>query len=236
MKEKTCYPHPFSMAYWKDAAAECRNIRSLTYAALLCALAIVIEKFSIPIAPSVYISMSFLVISLCSMLTGPVLAVFCGIVVDLIGAINSPYSFFLGYTLTAVLTAVLYALFLYRAKISVTRVLLSKLAVNLLVNTLIGSLWRIMYYGGMSYGAYALLTGIKNLVLLPLEVFLICVLFRALQKPLLQLHALPAEVRVTYRKQDFVLLAVFAVGGAVLLLIFSQYYGAVKAAVQSLFS
>lgn len=231
----TLYPHPFSLSYWKDAASECKSIRSLTFAALLCALAIVIEKFNIPITPTVYVSMSFLVIALCSLLTGPVLAIFCGIVVDLVGAIGSPYSFFAGYTLTAVLTAVIYALFLYRTKITFARVAVSKLLVNLLVNTLLGSLWRIMFYGGMSYQYYVMLTGIKNLVLLPLEVFLLCAFFRALHKPLVHLGIMSASTEIRYKKRDIVLLCIGASVGIVLLILYIMFYDELKAFLQSAF-
>lgn len=229
------YPHPFSLSYWKDAASECKSIRSLTFAALLCALAIVIEKFNIPITPTVYVSMSFLVISLCSLLTGPVLAIFCGIVVDLVGAIGSPYSFFAGYTLTAVLTAVIYALFLYRTKITFARVAVSKLLVNLLVNTLLGSLWRIMFYGGMSYQYYVMLTGIKNLVLLPLEVFLLCAFFRALHKPLVHLRVLSASAEIRYKKKDIVTICIGAAVGVALLILYVVFYDELKAFLQSAF-
>lgn len=231
----TLYPHPFSVSYLKDAASECKNIRSLTFAALLCALAIVIEKFNIPISPSVYISMSFLVISLCSMLTGPVLAIFCGIVVDLIGAVGSPYSFFAGYTLTAVLTAVIYALFLYRSQITFFRVAFAKLLINLAVNTLLGSVWRIMFYGGMSYQYYVMLTGIKNLILLPLEVFLICAFFRALYRPLVQLRVLSPAAEIRYSRKDIVVLCIGTAVGIALLVLYVMFYDELKALLQSAF-
>ncbi len=229
------YAAPCSSAYWKDAASECRSIRSLSFAALLCALAIVIEKFNIPITPTIQVSMSFLVISLCSMLTGPVLAIFCGLTVDLVGAINSGYSFFAGYTLTAVLTAVIYALFLYRAQITFARIAVSKLCVNLFVNTLLGSVWRVMLSGGMSYPYYVMLAGIKNLVLFPLEVFLICAFFRALYKPLVQLRILSASAEIKYRRRDMLTLCIGAAVGVVLLVLYVMFYDELKAFLQSSF-
>ena len=234
-KVLSVYKHPFSLSYWKDAALECKSIRSLAFAAFLCALAIVIEKFNIPLSPTVQVSMSFLVISLCSMLTGPVMAIFCGLAVDLIGAVNSGYPFFAGYTLTAVLTALIYALFLYRAKITFRRVALSKLAVNLLVNTLLGSVWRVALSGGMSYQYYVMLAGIKNLVLFPLEVFLICAFFRALYKPLLHLRIVSSASEIRYKRSDIVVLCVAAALGAVLLVLFVLFYNELKAFLQSIF-
>lgn len=231
-----CYPHPFSATYWKTAAQEFTNLRSLTFAALLCAAAIVIEIFQIPIAPpSLYISLSFLVISLCSMLTGPLLAIPCGLIVDIVGAMISGVSFFPGYTLTAVLTAIVYALFLYRARLSFARVALSKLCINLFINTLLGSLWRVIISGGFSYSYYVALSGIKNMILLPLEVFLICTLFRALQKPLQQSGIATPEMEIQYRRRNLVLLSLFALIGAILLFLFATHYSDLKAFLQRTF-
>lgn len=232
------YPHPFSLAYWRDAAAECTRMRSLAVAALLCALAIVIEKFNIPLgSKDLQLSMSFLVISLCSMLTGPVLAIPCGLVVDLIGIIGSPYAPHFGYTLTAVLTALVYALFLYRAKPSFLRVLLAKGLVNVFINTLLGSVWRIWpaNWYGFPYGYWVVCSGIKNLCFLPLEVFLICMLFRALHSPLRQMDFLMPETKTDYRKKQFVILAVLALVGAALVIPFAIWYNQIDAFVKSLF-
>lgn len=229
------YPHPFSRAYWRNAALECTNLRSLTIAALLCALAIVIEKFNIPLGnPSLQVSLAFPVIALCSMLTGPLLAIACGILVDLIGIIGSGYPFFAGYTLTAVLTAVVFALFLYRARPSFTRILLARGIINLFINTLLGSVWRTALYHG-PYKVYALLAGVKNLALLPLEVFLLCIFLQALQTPLRQMNFLPPESETVYRKQSFILLAVLALVGAALLVPFAIWYDRINAFIKGLF-
>lgn len=230
------FPHPFSAAYWKQAAEDCKKLRSLVIAALLCALAIVIEKFQIPLGtPSLQVSMSFLVIALCSMLTGPLLAIACGVLVDLIGAIGSGYPFFAGYTLTAVLTAVIFALFLYRARPTFGRVLLARGVINLFVNTLLGSLWRLVMYHGMPYAGYVTLSGVKNLVFLPLEVFLLCIFFRAMYTPLRQLGFLSEEAEVTYRKRDFILLAVSAFIGIALIVPFAIWYSVIRIILEGLF-
>lgn len=229
------YATPFSPAYWREAVKDCKDLRKLILAALLCALAIVIEKFQVPLgSPSLQVSLSFPVIALCSMLTGPVLAIPCGILVDLIGAIGSGYPFFAGYTLTAVLTAVIFALFLYRTRPSFLRILLARGCINLFVNTLLGSVWRVALYHG-PYKVYVLTSGVKNLVFLPLEVFLLCIFFRALHTPLRQLGFQTPETEITYRTRDFILLAVFALVGAALLIPFAVWYDEIQAFLKGLF-
>lgn len=231
----TLFPHPFSRAYWREAVKDCTRLRSLTVAALLCALAIVIEKFNIPLGnPSLQISLSFPVIALCSMLTGPLLAIACGILVDLIGIIGSGYPFFAGYTLTAVLTAVVFALFLYRARPSFTRILLARGIIDLFINVLLGSVWRTALYHG-PYKVYALLAGVKNLALLPLEVFLLCIFLQAMYVPLRQMNFLPTGAETAYPKRNFVILAVLALIGAALLVPFAIWYDQINAFIKGLF-
>ena len=43
-KSKQLYPHPFSMAYWRDAASELKDTRMLVFAALMIALRVAMEK------------------------------------------------------------------------------------------------------------------------------------------------------------------------------------------------
>lgn len=50
-KIKTLYPHPFSKAYWKDAAGELKDTRVLVFAALMIALRVAMKLVAIPLAP-----------------------------------------------------------------------------------------------------------------------------------------------------------------------------------------
>ncbi|MGN1048189.1 MAG: folate family ECF transporter S component [Eubacteriales bacterium] len=163
-------------AYLRAAAGEFSNTRSLAAAALLCAMCIIIEKFDIPIIYGVLnISFTYVAVSLCSLLTGPLVAIPCGIITDLVGIVGTGYTCFFGYTLSAVAGAVIYALFLYRKPLTFERILLSRLTVDVLVNVFLGSVWRVMMAKG-PYMFYVTVAGIKNLLMLPFEV-LIMVLF-----------------------------------------------------------
>ena len=48
----TLYPHPFSKAYWKDAASEMKSLKMLVVTALMVALRIVLKPLAIPWVPS----------------------------------------------------------------------------------------------------------------------------------------------------------------------------------------
>ena len=49
------YPHPFSKAYWRDAANEMKSTKMLVVTALMVALRIVLKPFAIYIAPQLAI-------------------------------------------------------------------------------------------------------------------------------------------------------------------------------------
>lgn len=232
-------PHPFSRAYWRQAAAELTRLRSLVTAALLCALAIALERIYIPVlSNNLRVMFSFPVVALCSMITGPVMAIPCALLVDLVGIMLSPDPFFPGYTLTAVLTALVYAFFLYRAKPSFTRVLLAKGIINGFCNVLLGSVWNVLlrYDGNFGmFGYLAALSGAKNLLLLPLEVFIICALLRALRHPLRQMGVLPDGVSLSYTKTQFAILAAVCVLSVALIVPFVYWYDSITAFLKGLF-
>lgn len=219
------YSHPFSGAYWKSAAKEFSSLRHICYAALLCAMAIILEWFQIPLSETLYISVSFVAVSICSMITGPLMAIPCGIIVDLVGyAIHPTGPFFPGYTLTAVLSAFVYALFLYRARASFARVAGAKGLVNLVINTFIGSIWRVVLYGSSPFLYYICSAGVKNILLFPLEVSLLCWLLGLLWRPLVQLGAVPDGPSVLLDRKRVVFLVLLTVLGAACLVLFVVFY------------
>ena len=77
-KSNTLYSHPFSKAYWRDAAAELKDTHMLVFAALMIALRLVMKQVSIPITPVLRINTAFFVNALGAMVFGPVMAAICG--------------------------------------------------------------------------------------------------------------------------------------------------------------
>ena len=175
---------PFSPAYWRCAARELRQLRTLTLAALFVGLRIVISSFYIPVGENLYIYFNFFVTGLGSLIYGPLVGFGAGFVSDILSFIVHPIGgFFPGYTLTEMLSGMTYGLFLYRARISVVRVALCKLTVNLLINVALGSVWSAILYG-KGYYYYLAKSVVKNLLLWPLEVILL-VAFLQLMLPVL---------------------------------------------------
>ena len=95
--------------------------------------------------------------------------------------------FFLGYTLSAMITGFIYGVFFYKKKITFTNCLLARFFVNIFINVVLGSIWWKIVYGldVEAMKVYVLLTSLpKNtLYLLPQSILLFIVL-KALAKPL----------------------------------------------------
>lgn len=189
---------PLSKGYWRAAAQEWKSVKILALAALLIALRVVISKFFIPlpIAGSTQrIYFTFFINALGSYLYGPLMALAAGGVADLVSFVIAPTGgFFFGYTLTAMAGSLIYALFFYRARITVVRIVLCKLVVNLLVNVGMNGLWDSMLMG-KGYLALMAVRIPKNLITLPLEILLLVLFFNLMLPIVEQMGLAPAQPR-----------------------------------------
>ena len=174
-KSTTLYPHPFSKAYWRDAAAELKDTRMLVFAALMIAVRLAMKLLAIPLAPGLKINTAFLANALGAMVYGPVVAAICAVATDILGYLQNPEGvYFIPFVLTEVGGSVLFALFLYRAKVTPIRVMLSRFSICLLVNIVLQTpiyMWYYaLYMGGKSYTlALAIPSIVKNILMFPIE-------------------------------------------------------------------
>jgi len=168
----------FTKEYWKSSADKLRSTKYLAIMAATIAMKIALSYISIPISESLRINFGYLVTSIEGAVLGPVAGAVSGMVTDLVGFMIHPTGpFFIGYTLTAMLGPFVYGLFFYRKRITLPRIALSKVFVNLFVNVLVGSLWSaILYSKGYIY--YAGRSLIKNVSMLPIEIVLLYTMFR----------------------------------------------------------
>ena len=197
----TRYSHPFSAGYWRSAAAELRDLRKLAFAALMIALCMALS--AVPAVTLPYggrVTWGFLARSLCGLVCGPLLGVLFGFAEDILSFFltgGGGYPFFPGYTLTTMLGVFIYALFLYRTDLTVRRVFLAKLLTNI-ENVVLGALWMSIL-SGKAYLATASASAIKNLVMLPVQAAILCVLFAALLPALKQSGLVPDSVSARLR-------------------------------------
>ena len=176
------YSHPFSAAYWRDAARELRDLRKLTFAALMIAMCVVLSHIpSVPLFGGAKVTWGFLARSVCALVCGPVLGMVFGFAEDILSFFltgGGGYPFFPGYTLTTMLGVLIYALFFYRTPITIRKIFLAKLVTNI-ENVVLGALWMAILSGKAWY-VTASASALKNLIMLPVQTVLLVLLFGAL--------------------------------------------------------
>ena len=209
---------PFSKEYWKQAASELKNTKTLIFAALMIALRIALKSVSVYIAADLRISIEFLVNALGAMTFGPVVAIAGAAVSDTLGALlfpSGPY-FFL-FIFTEIAGSLVFALFFYRTRISVTKVIMSRFCTNFFVNIVLQTPIMYLYYQMMLGKTYKILNlprMIKNLVLFPIESLLLVLFLRALIPPLKSLGYKVSDIsKLHFTKKNIMTLVVLPVIG-----------------------
>ena len=184
------YKTPFSRAYWRDAASEMKFTKMLVVTALMTALRIALKPLAIPIGPSLSIQTAMLATALGAMIYGPVVAIPAAIISDTVGFMIYPTGdYFLPFVLTEIASTMIYALFLYRSKVSTTRVMLARFCICFLVNVVLQQFiyaWYYVYIGNPESAINSIM-GImtttrifKNLFFFPIETVVLTLFLRVL--------------------------------------------------------
>ena len=127
---------------FRTSMDELRSVRNLTMVALFGCMSVVMGYFTIQIGDFLKIGFSSIVQQFVYYLFGPGTGMlFAGAMDILKFAVRPTGAFFPGYTLNAMLAAVIYGFFYYRQKISLRRVFAAQLVVALVCNVCLGTLW-----------------------------------------------------------------------------------------------
>jgi len=228
-KSRTLYTTPFCRDYWRDAAAELKDIKMLVVTALMIALRIALKPFAIYIGPQMAIQTATLATALGAMIFGPVVAIPAAIVSDTVGFMIFPTGdYFLPFMLTEIASTMAYALCLYRAKPSATRVMIARFFICFFVNVILQQFifaWQYTYMGNPEkakesiMGIMGVARIFKNLFFFPIETVVITLFLKVLVP-------ITARAKLTYdtkadlsfsKKQiaALVLLVVVGIGSAV---------------------
>lgn len=227
-KSNNLYKTPFSKAYWKDAMAEMKDTRMLVFAALMIALRVALKLVYIPLAPNLKINTAFIANAMGAMVFGPVMAFFAAIVSDFLGVMLSGEAYFPPFVLTEIAGSMIFALMLYRAKLTLARVAISRFLICLLVNILLQTPLMMLYYqivmGGKTY-ILALPHIFKNLFMFPVEA-VVLTLFLAFIEPItyrmkLTYNPVPS---LRFEKKQLVALGLLFVIGCVCVAGYLGYY------------
>ena len=204
-KSTNLYPHPFSKAYWRDAAAELKDTKMLVITALMIALRVALKPLAIPLGPQLSIQTAMLATALGAMIFGPVMAIPAAIISDTVGFLLWPTGdYFLPFVLTEIASTMIYALCLYRAKPTATRVTLARFFICFAINVVLQQVifaWQYVYLGNPDkakdtvLGIMTIARLFKNLCFFPVE-SVVLTLFLGTVMPAVQ------RAQLVYTRED----------------------------------
>ena len=175
-------PKIFERKYWSEAAKQFADPKMITIAALIVSFRVVVKLFKLNIASGLGFSLDGYVNSLGSMVYGPLVALLVGAISDILGLLITGQigQFFLPFTVVEMTSSFIFALFFWRRRITVSKVLAAKFSVNLICNILMTSIFmkwlKYIQLGRAAADAYAIINGLriaKNLIMFPLESMII---------------------------------------------------------------
>ena len=208
--------HPLSKAYWRDAAANLKDVRMLALAAMIIALRAVCKMMEIPLAPGLNINVAGLFNSVGAMVYGPVVGIVGAMVSDPLGYLLHPDGpYFLPFMLVDMSSSFIFGLLFWRQKLTVSRAMTAKFTVNMVSNIVLTSVimkwYYLVFYGvekAQAYNIINLTRIVKNLVMFPIEAILIAVVLGALSPALYRLRLMPEKPDLKLKARHYILLAV----------------------------
>ena len=167
---------------FKNSALELKKLKTILILALLVALNIVLDHFTIIVSDSLHITFKFLTHAASGMLFGPVAGMLEGAVADFFGYLLYPKGpYFPGFMFSAMTTGLLFGLFFYQKKCTLPKIIGCRLLNIVLVNIVMDSLWLyVLYHNGVIAQIPARI--VKSLVELPFDVVIIFGMGKALER------------------------------------------------------
>lgn len=220
LSDNMLYPHPFSKAYWKQAASELKKTKVLIFAALMIALRVALKMVNIPIGPDLKINSAFFINAYGAMVFGPVVSIVAAAISDTLGCILYPTgAYFFPFIFIEIAGSLIFALFFYRARITATRVILSRFCIDFFVNIVLNTPIMMLYYQvmmGKYYPIVDIARIVKNLCMFPLESVLLILFMRAVLPQSRRLKLVYSDVeKLRFTKRNIVLLVIlFVIGTA----------------------
>lgn len=156
-----------------------KKTRILVFLSLLVAMDVVLIHM-VPViqVDIIRISFGFVPQSFSSMLFGPLIGGVGAVLGDIIGMIIAPKgAYFPGFTLSALLTGIIYGLFLFRKPKTLLRITLAVLCITLFVDIGLNTYWLTILLG-KGYMVMLPARIIKSAVMLPVQVSVIYLLWR----------------------------------------------------------
>lgn len=172
-----------------------KNTKVIALLSVLLALHVVLTATFVQVTPELRVYFTFFIKALAAIVAGPFVGIGFGMMADLIGVMIFPSgAYFFGYTLTAMVSMFIYGCFFYQKKLTILRIFIAKLSVNVIANIILNSFWSYLLYS-KGYVYYLIQSVIKNILLLPIEVILLIIFLKLM---------LPTLNRLKYTQQDHI--------------------------------
>ena len=150
------------------------SAKDIAVIGLMIAMKVVLTRFLAIETQFVRIGFTFIPTIILSIMYGPWVGAFSGGFADLLGffLFSRGFPFHPGFTISATLSPIIYAWFLYRKPLNLSRIILACLAVTLLINLGLNSYWLKILYD-RAFWAFLPIRLAQNAIILPIEVSII---------------------------------------------------------------
>ena len=123
---KETFRTPFHKQYWIDSLSFLKDTKSITTLSMLFALMLASKLVSLPSGFGILgLSFAYLFFSTIGLIYGPIAGLLIGFLSDVLGFFlfdTSGFSFFIGYSIQAMITGLIYGIMFFKTKISFKRI------------------------------------------------------------------------------------------------------------------
>lgn len=170
------------MKSFQDSFHELKDIKALAITAMFLAVAVVLGFYSVQVTDFIKISFSFIADEMTGMMFGPVVGGVMGGAADLIKYLVHPTgAFFPGFTISGVISGMIYGVILYKKPVQLKRILLANGLVMIFVNILLNTYWLTLLYG-QGFLAILPVRVLKEIILYPIYVALFYSVSKVMKK------------------------------------------------------
>lgn len=166
-----------------ESLIEFKKTKNLVFCGIMVALAVVLGyTTTIEIGPYIKVGFSGIPNRVVDFLFGPIIGAIFGGTLDVLKYIVRPTGpFFIGFTISEILSGIIYGIFLYKKPVKIHRIALAGFVEKVIVNCGLNTLWLSMLYGK---GFMVLLTArvIKNIIMWPIDCLIIFIVLTYIVK------------------------------------------------------
>lgn len=157
-----------------------RDTNTLTLAAMLTALGIVLGFLKIPINQIIEIRFGSLPIGIAGMSLGPGIAAIVGALTDIGGYLVKPTGpFFPGFTISGIVSGLIFGFILYNKKPTLARIIAAEAVHTLIVCIIMNTYWLDMMYIKKGFFVTLVARLPKELVMLPINILMLYIVLEA---------------------------------------------------------